>query len=143
MRAQIEERNIAVYLLLTIFTCGIFGIYWLVVIIKDVSAASGEDMEPWMTILLIILTCGLYGWYCSYKIGKNMHIAGQRYNVNIEDNALLYLLLSIFKLDLVNYCLIQNDLNTLAKSNPSVVVGPKAEEKVVEDYDDNNGPIKQ
>ena len=86
MRAQIEERNIVVYLLLTLVTCGIFGIYWMIVILKDIATTSGEDINPWMVILLSIITCGIYGIYFSYQMGKYMVKAGENYNVKIEDN---------------------------------------------------------
>ena len=123
MRAQIEERNIIVYLLLTLVTCGIFGIYWLIVILKDIATTSGEDINPWMVILLTIITCGIYGIYYSYMMGKYMVKAGENYNVKIEDNSILYLILTIFGFGIVTYCLVQNDLNTIAKTKaPEVIV---------------------
>lgn len=123
MRAQIEERNIVVYLLLTLITCGIFGIYWMVVILKDIATTSGEDINPWMVILLSIITCGIYGIYFSYQMGKYMVKAGENNNVKIEDNSILYLILTIFGFGIVTYCLVQNDLNTIAKTKaPEVIV---------------------
>ena len=123
MRAQIEERNIVVYLLLTLVTCGIFGIYWLVVMLKDIATTSGEDINPWMVILLSIITCGIYGIYFNYQMGKYMVKAGENYNVKIEDNSILYLILTIFGFGIVTYCLVQNDLNTIAKTKaPEVIV---------------------
>ena len=123
MRAQIEERNIIVYLLLTLVTCGIFGIYWMIVILKDIATTSGEDINPWMVILLSIITCGIYGIYFSYQMGKYMVKAGENYNVKIEDNSILYLILTIFGFGIVTYCLVQNDLNTIAKTKaPEVIV---------------------
>ncbi|MBR2784874.1 MAG: DUF4234 domain-containing protein [Clostridia bacterium] len=123
MRAQIEERNIVVYLLLTLVTCGIFGIYWLIVMLKDIATTSGEDINPWMVILLTIITCGIYGIYYSYMMGKYMVKAGENYNVKIEDNSILYLILTIFGFGIVTYCLVQNDLNTIAKTKaPEVIV---------------------
>ena len=123
MRAQIEERNIIVYLLLTLVTCGIFGIYWLVVMLKDIATTSGEDINPWMVILLSIITCGIYGIYFSYQMGKYMVKAGEKYNIKIEDNSILYLILTIFGFGIVTYCLVQNDLNTIAKTKaPEVIV---------------------
>ena len=123
MRTQIEERNVVVYLLLSIITCGLFGIYWLVVVLKDIATTSGEDINPWLVILLTIITCGIYGIYFNYQMGKYMAKAGENYNVKIEDNSILYLILSIFGFDIVNLCLIQNDLNTIAKTKePEVIV---------------------
>lgn len=47
-------------------------------------------------------------------MGSKMHEAGQKYGVTIGDNSVLYLVLSIFGLAIVNYILIQCDLNKLA-----------------------------
>ena len=43
-----------------------------------------------------------------------MQKAGQRYGKPIENNSVLYLVLSLFGLGIVNYCLIQSDLNKLS-----------------------------
>ena len=40
-----------------------------------------------------------------------MYRAGQKYGMPISDNGTLYLLLTIFGLGIVNYCLLQSDLN--------------------------------
>ena len=37
------ERNVAVYVILTIVTCGIFGIYWMLVLNNDSLEAAGES----------------------------------------------------------------------------------------------------
>lgn len=67
-----------------------------------------------MAVVLSFLTCGIYGIYWNYTIGKKMYEAGRKYGKSIDDNSIIYLLLSIFGLSLVNYCLIQNDLNKFA-----------------------------
>ena len=46
------------------------------------------------------------------ELVENSIDAGSK-NIKIEDNAVLYLILQIFGLGIVNYCLIQNDLNKL------------------------------
>lgn len=46
--------------------------------------------------------------------GKRMYEAGKKHGIAIADNSVLYLILSIFGLGIVNYCLIQNDLNKFA-----------------------------
>ena len=56
-------------------------------------------------------------------MGKYMVKAGENYNVKIEDNSILYLILTIFGFGIVTYCLVQNDLNTIAKTKaPEVIV---------------------
>lgn len=47
-------------------------------------------------------------------MGKKLYEAGQKNNQNISDNSILYIILSIFGLGFVNYCIMQNDLNKFA-----------------------------
>ena len=67
-----------------------------------------------MAFLFTLLTCGIYSFYWAYKMGEKMQKAGQRYGKPIENNSVLYLVLSLFGLGIVNYCLIQSDLNKLS-----------------------------
>ena len=39
---MIERRNIAVCIVLTLVTCGIYGIYWIVCLTNDVNTVSGD-----------------------------------------------------------------------------------------------------
>lgn len=70
-----------------------------------------ENRNIGLAIVLSIVTCGIYGIVWFYNAGKRMFNAGQRYNVQISDNSTLYLILSIFGLQIVDYCLVQADLN--------------------------------
>ena len=47
-------------------------------------------------------------------IGKRLYEAGKEQGVDVSDNSILYIVLSLFGLGIVNYCLIQNDLNKFA-----------------------------
>ena len=44
-------------------------------------------------------------------MGQKLYVAGKMYGLDIADNSVLYLILSIFGLGIVSECLIQNDLN--------------------------------
>ena len=39
----IKERNIGVCILLTLVTCGIYGIFWFISLTDDMRVASGDD----------------------------------------------------------------------------------------------------
>ena len=60
---MIERRNIAVCIVLTLVTCGIYGIYWIVCLTNDVNTVSGDvnGTSGGMVVLLTIVTCGIYG----------------------------------------------------------------------------------
>lgn len=112
----IQRKEIVTAILLSIITCGIYGIIWFISLTNDANTASGEPNQTsgGMAFLFTILTCGIYSLYWAYQMGKKMEIAGRRTGRQINDNSILYLVLSIFGLGIVNYCLIQNDLNTMA-----------------------------
>ncbi len=113
---MVEKRNIGVYLVLSIITCGIFSIYWFIVLTDDVKKASGdEDMSSGgVAFLLTLVTCGIYSIYWAYKMGKNVALAQENNGSKSTDNSVLYLILALFGFSIVDYCLIQNDLNKLS-----------------------------
>lgn len=117
-----KERNIAVSLILTIITCGIYGIYWFVVLTDDIRYASGDNEAPsgGMAFLLTIVTCGIYTIYWAYKMGKTLVIAKEKNKLRAEDNSVLYLILQVIGLGIVNYALLQNELNEIARNEVGV-----------------------
>lgn len=62
-----------------------------------------------------MITCGIYGFYWAYLMGKAMVQAKAKYNMPADDNAMLYVILQIFGLGIVTYCLVQSDLNRIAE----------------------------
>ena len=109
----IKRRDIVVAIILSFVTCGIYGIYWFIVMTDDANKVSGENNPSGiMAFVFSLLTCGIYTFYWNYKMGKTVYEAGRKYGKNISDNSVLYLVLSLFGLSIVNYCLIQNDLNS-------------------------------
>ena len=112
----IEERNIAMVIILSLITCGIYGIYWFVKMTDEAKQLSSSDNAGGgLAFVYTLITCGIYTIYWNYKMGKNMYEAGQKYGINIEDNSVIYLVLSLFGLGIVSECLMQNDLNKFAK----------------------------
>lgn len=113
---MIQKRDIAMAIVLSIITCGIYGIYWFVTITDDVkTAAHDNDFQSGGTaVLLTIITCGIYGIYWAYKMGELVKKAQEENDMPVKDNAILYLILEIFGLGIVNFALIQNELNTIA-----------------------------
>jgi len=113
-RPTVENRNIGLAIVLSIVTCGIYGIVWFINMVNDVNRVCADDksnQSGGVVFLLTLVTCGIYGIVWFYNAGKRMFNAGQRYNVQISDNSTLYLILSIFGLQIVDYCLVQADLN--------------------------------
>lgn len=114
--ALTSRREIALAIILSFVTCGIYGIYWFIVMTDDINRVSGDEngTSGGMAFLFSLLTCGIYTFYWNYKMGKQIYEAGRKHGKEISDNAILYLILSLFGFGIINYCLLQNDLNKFA-----------------------------
>ncbi len=113
---MIKERNIAMCIILSIVTFGIYGLVWFFNMNSDARTVSGDNsISGGKAILFSLLTCGLYMIYWNYKMGKTIYQAEVNKGMqNCSDNSTLYLILSIFGLAIVSECLIQNELNKFA-----------------------------
>ncbi|MBQ8192544.1 MAG: DUF4234 domain-containing protein [Bacilli bacterium] len=112
MAPTLTKRDLVMTIILSVVTCGIYGIYWFICLNDDSNKVSGDNSTSGvMALVLTILTCGIYGFYWYYKVGKNIYKAGQMYGKDIADNSIIYLVLGLFGLGIVNYCLMQTDLN--------------------------------
>lgn len=110
---RVQKRNIGTSLLLSIFTCGIYGIFWLYNIINDVCDLKGVERSGGKDILLTILTCGLYGIYVMYKIGAGIDDIRYSRGLNTGSNGIIYLALHLFGLGIVVYAMAQHSINEL------------------------------
>ena len=111
---MIQQRNIAVCIILSIVTCGIYGLYWLVCLTNDTNTADGtEGTSGGMVLLLTIVTCNIYSLYWGYKQGEKIDMAKQKKGMPSSNSTVLYLLLCLF-VPVVAWALMQNELNNLA-----------------------------
>ena len=107
---NIAPRSVGLCILFSIITCGIYGIYWMIKMNDEVNTLSGEEnaTSGGMVFLFSIITCGIYGLYWLYKMGERID---RMNNAASGDSRILYLLLGIFGLGIVSYCLIQSEIN--------------------------------
>ena len=111
------KRNIGVCILLSIVTCGIYGIIWMIQMADELNAAAGETngTSGIVVFLLSLVTCNIYAWYWFYKAGELVNRAsGARGGAQDQNRGVLYLILSIIGLNIVSMALIQDELNKLA-----------------------------
>ncbi len=116
-RANVPHRSIAMCIILTIVTCGIYGIYWIVCLTNELNSASErpQDTSGGMVLLLSIVTCGIYMFVWLYKAGEKVSYIRRRNGDIVEsNNGLVYLLLAIFGFGIVSYALIQSELNKVS-----------------------------
>lgn len=105
----IVPRNIAVAVILSIVTCGIYGIYWMIKLNDEVNQLSGEPgaTSGAMVFVLSLVTCSIYSWYWLYKMGERC----DRIKGSNSSSGIVYLILGIFGLGIVAYCLMQDTIN--------------------------------
>ena len=115
-RASIRRREIVTAVILSIVTCGIYGLIWYINIINDLNTAARtpDDKTAGTILLLTIITCGIYGWIWLYHAGEKVDAIRQMNGEAPSSSSMIYLLLSIFGLGIVVYCLIQSELNKVA-----------------------------
>ena len=113
---MIQKREIALAIILTLVTCGFYGLYWLITLTDDVKIASGDDefQSGGLALLLTIVTCGIYSIYWAYKMGELMKKAQANHNLPVKDNSILYLILQLLGWGIIDFAMIQNDLNQIA-----------------------------
>lgn len=113
----INKRNIAVSIILTIVTCGIYGLYWFVVLTDDTKNVSNDTngASGGVALLLSIVTCYIYSIYWAYKQGERIDNAkAMRGMAGGGSSNILFLVLQIFGLGIVNYIIIQDSLNKIS-----------------------------
>lgn len=112
---MIKNRNIVLAIILSIVTCGIYGIYWFITLTNDVNKIAGvEDTSGGLACLFTIITCGIYGYYWAYKLGQKLDIAAQKAGKQPSNHSILFLILNICCLGIITYCIAQNEVNTYA-----------------------------
>lgn len=97
------NRSLWVYILLNIVTCGIYSLYFINALVKDMNVACGGDGRKTAglikLILLSIITCGIYNWIWYYNLGDRLASNAPRYGMNFQENGttiLLWKLLGVF-----------------------------------------------
>lgn len=107
-----EERNIALYIIATILTCGIFGLYWMYCLNEDSLQLSEEEgVSGGLVIVLAFITCGLYTIYWAYKMGERVDIISRKAGLGNPNAGILYLVLAIFGFNIISMALMQSELN--------------------------------
>ena len=112
-----NREDIALYFILSIVTCGLFGLYWFCTLNDDTNKVSGhpEAIGGVLAIILTLVTCGIYGFVWMYNMGSRIDEAKAKRGMPDGNSAVLYLILMVFGLAWVSEILLQGELNKLAE----------------------------
>lgn len=105
--------NIGLNIFLSIISFGLFGIFWLVNLIKSVHAVNGENKSVVVEVLLCLFL-PYYTAYWFYKAGRSLANTDTIDGQKLSDNSTIYIILTIFGFGIVAYAILQFDLNKLA-----------------------------
>ncbi|MCY7487485.1 DUF4234 domain-containing protein [Paenibacillus alvei] len=109
-----QQRSIALAIILTLVTCGLYGIYWFIVLTNEVGRLNRDpDFTGLKHFLLTIVTCGIWSFIWAYQIGKQISAAQYYRNCPQTDNSVLYMVLTFFGLAIIVHALVQTDANKL------------------------------
>lgn len=93
---MIKQRSLLTFILLSIVTCGIYGIVFMYKYAEDVNtvcAGDGKHTQNYIVaILLSIITCGIYSFVWYYGIGNRLQENAPRYGINFSENGTTVLL---------------------------------------------------
>ena len=106
----IKNRNIVTCILLTIITCGIYGIYWIIMMAREGVSVKDPADNGILEIVLMLFLPFLGIFLVEKKFAEGCAEKGIAHN----DNSILYLILGLVGLGIVPLCLLQSDLNKLA-----------------------------
>ncbi len=115
MNVRGTNRNIAVCIILSMVTCGIYGFYWLYMLNEEINSLADEPdaTNGALVIIFSIITCNIYMWFWLYKMGERVDRikANGGQVVGSPNTSVLYLILAICGLNIVDFALMQDTIN--------------------------------
>jgi hypothetical protein len=119
LRHAYEERDYAasipLYLVLTIFTCFIFDLYWNYRQMKACNELLGrEEFRYWIWVFFCIITFGLYHFYYQYQMGSAIVEIQSRRGVQVTEGLpILSVFATLIGFGVVTDCIHQLEINRI------------------------------
>lgn len=108
------RRNIALCIVFSIITFGIYEIYWFIVATNEINRMTRHPNQTsgGIAFLLSLITFGIYGYYWAWKLGEKSDILKNHYlEYRSTDTRVLYLVLQLFGFQIINLALVQYEFN--------------------------------
>lgn len=112
---MIQRKEVALCIILTIVTCGLYGIYWMYTLTEDLNAIVPEQTAtPGANVILFtILTCGIYGVYWLYVQGEKIDYVKRQRGLSSSYTGLVYIVFAFLGVGIISHALMQNEINNL------------------------------
>ena len=112
-----HHLDIAMGIILSIVTCGLYNIYWNYREFQAMNELLGrEEYNFGLWFVLSLVTCGIFHIYYEYKMGSDLYAILKDRGIDANPNLpLIGLLLSIFGMTIVADAIYQHELNRLVR----------------------------
>lgn len=111
------QANIALYLILTLLTCGVFNLYWNYKQMEACNTLIGKKEFSWaLWFFASIVTCGLYHLYYQYKMGSVIVDIQNKYSLKIfESLPVVSIVATLLGFSIVTDMIHQHELNKICE----------------------------
>ena len=109
------RRSIVTGILITLITCGIYGLYWQFKQMATLNAWLGRnEYSFWLWFFLCILTCGIFGLYYEYKMACGINEVQTNKGMYVDQNLpILCIVLALFGVGIASLAIQQYQINKL------------------------------
>ena len=116
----LRERSMIKYILLHIFTAGLYDIYFYYRLSLDVQAVcegDGVDSPSYLTALLLgMVTFGIYPLFWLYKLAQRMHVNAPRYGFKMMETGRDIVILNIVSFGYISAWELIKNINRIANA---------------------------
>jgi phosphotransferase system glucose/maltose/N-acetylglucosamine-specific IIC component len=88
-----KTRDPVMVIVLSIITCGIYGLYWFYTTMVDLNGTLGEERLNPVLMLVVCIICTPVLYYVLYKIDQGLAEVSQKEGIYYKENFILWLLL--------------------------------------------------
>ena len=114
---MVNQRNIIVSVILSIITCGIYGLYWIIKQTDDsIALVEEEGTQGLMVLFFTIITFGIYGIFWSYAMDKRLNKIERKRKIGSKNHSLLYIIFYILGV-IITLALIQSRINNIISAS--------------------------
>lgn len=95
-----QDRSFGTWFILTLITCGIYNLFFLHSLIKDVNTICEGDGKKTSGLLALILlgivTCGIYTFWWYYSLGNRLSENADKFGLKFSENGTTILMWYLF-----------------------------------------------
>lgn len=113
---RLQRRDLVPAIILTLVTCGLYGIYWTYVLGEETHQIDENLPDGKKLLIYTFFSCSFYIIYWMYQAGDAIGAAKPRIipGAKAEQNGVFYAILSCAGFAIAAFALLQKDMNEIA-----------------------------